>query len=114
MVLRYPSNFYENTDLADLEEYDRSLQVSGYIHESDLPNLDYIAQCLTDIMKAVYETGDISSIEFALEDALSEFGIKTPTTLPMIDSKIQENKSSIAENIRDQFVSLTRNYAKEI
>lgn len=114
MTLSYPSNYFDDEYQADYQEEVRQLEKAGYIHEDELPKINYIEECLISLMTAVYTTGDISDIEFFLEEALNEFGVKPPSTAPAIQTKIKEVESSSIPEIKKNFLSTMRDYAEEV
>lgn len=48
----------------------------GWVHETELPNLDACSEWLQDIMAAIYKTGDLNQLEFAIEELCDELGVK--------------------------------------
>jgi len=63
---------------------------NGWIHEDDLPDLDYAKEMLISVRNAIYDTGDIENLEDCLEELLSCFKLSIPKTEPLIEKKRSE------------------------
>ena len=55
-----------------------SLEECGYIHESELPNFEALQDWLKGALNAVYETGDIESLQDSLEEMSYILEVKHP------------------------------------
>jgi hypothetical protein len=57
---------------------------NGFIHEDDLPDLDFAKKMIKSVINAMYETGDIESLEDCLEELASCFQLKIPNKKPLL------------------------------
>ena len=64
----YNDSYYENTP-SDF----------GWIHESDIPDLEECKNLLQTLIDAVYTTGNIQSLESAIEDLASQLDVEMPS-----------------------------------
>lgn len=68
MSYAYNDSYYENTP-ADF----------GWVHESDIPDIEECKKLLQTLIDAVYTTGNIQSIDSAIEDLASQLDVEMPS-----------------------------------
>jgi len=64
-----------NLDYIECEE---PLYPEGWIHEDDIPDLEFSRGMIESIINAIYETGDIENLEDCLEELAGGFELKIP------------------------------------
>lgn len=59
---------------------------AGYIHETELPDLDRVCDRLEGVLEAVYETGDIISLESNLEELCHALDVPMKKVDPLLET----------------------------
>lgn len=88
-------------------EDDMGPEDNGWIHEDDIPDLDFVKGMLEGVRGAVYETGDIENLEDCLEELLSTFELRVPETEPVLEKKVQELDKNATRRRNHMTKSLT-------
>jgi hypothetical protein len=75
-----------------LEEYcDITPEDSGYIHESNLPNIQRIQDSLKVLMQCMYGSGDVAMMESCLDEICDEVDMKINPGTPVLEKKQKSN-----------------------
>jgi len=74
-----------------LEQYQETPEDYGYVREESLPNFENLRDHIKGIVEAVYEDGDISKLEFCLDEVCHEIGIPIKEEVPLIEKKGSNN-----------------------
>ena len=64
---------------------DVTLEDAGYIHESNLPDLDHLRDHVQGMIDAMYKTGDVGALESSLDEVCYVLGIKLNEGEPKIE-----------------------------
>lgn len=80
---------YDYWKLSD--PYEETPADYGWIHEDDLPDLDFVRYELANLVKAVYKTGNINDLEKSLEEICESLEVNYPDHAPAIAKQEQEN-----------------------
>lgn len=69
--------------------FDDEIELSdcGWIHEDDLPDLDFAKSMLISVINAVYETGDLENFEDCLDELATTFNLRLPQKKLMIQKR---------------------------
>ena len=62
---------------------------SEWIHESELPDLDFVKQQLSQLTSSIYKTGNVLELEDSLEEILATFNMKIPETKPLLKPAVR-------------------------
>lgn len=73
---------------------DQSYRDLGYIHENDIPDIEKIKHCMENVMKCLYESGNVKDMENFLHDICEELYIKVDSKKTLIEKKSQSEKIS--------------------
>jgi hypothetical protein len=65
-------------------------QDEGWIHEDELPDLEHAKNMLISVRNAIYDTGDIETLEDCLEELLACFELSIPKSEPRLEKKRSE------------------------
>ncbi len=68
---------------------------NGYIHEDDVPDTGHVKDMLAGIIKALYKTGDIASLEDCLEELTIQFEMKIPKEKPVLERSASVRETRI-------------------
>jgi hypothetical protein len=68
-------------------EYECEAVDSCWIHENELPDLDHAKNMLQSVLNAVYETGDIESLEDSLDELAGCLNLKMTKGRPVLEKK---------------------------
>ncbi len=60
------------------------LKEDGYIHESELGDYNYCKDMIRNMIKCIYETGNIAELEDSFEELANQYDVDLPTSEPII------------------------------
>ena len=70
---------------------DVTLEDAGYIHESNLPDLEHLKDHVQGIIDAMYKTGDVGALESSLDEVCHVLGMKIDEGEPKIERTEDKN-----------------------
>lgn len=73
-----------NLDYLDYLEYEEPVFSQGWIHEDDIPDMQYSKDMIISIINAIYETGDVSHLTDCLRVLADEFELRLPNKKALI------------------------------
>ena len=73
---------YEDYDNIDLSPRDY-----GWVHEDELPDLEFGKSMMESLINSVYETGDVELLEDCLDELATLFNLRLPDKNPRIEKK---------------------------
>lgn len=66
------------------EYYLEESPLDEWVHEDDLPDLEFMKDMTISVINAIYETGDIENLEDCLEELAAGFDLQIPNKKPML------------------------------
>lgn len=93
----------------DLEpDIDMGPEAWGYVHEDNIPDLQFCSEMLENIIEAIYVTGDVGKLEDSLDELTNQFDLRLPRTDPLLEKK------DLNLNLLRAFAGFTKEYAEAI
>lgn len=89
--------------LHDYENYIE--QDSDWVRKDSLPDLEHIKDHLQGIIEAVYETGDVFSLEFCLDEICSQLGVEIKLDAPVLK---KAEKQDVREWEKERYEELKK------
>jgi len=68
-------------------EYECEAVDSCWIHKDELPDLDHAKSMLENALIAIYQTGDIETLEDSLDELTGCFDLKMPKGRPALEKR---------------------------
>ena len=57
---------------------------NGWVHEDDIPDLEFIKDMLVELTCSIYKSGDMDILQSSLEEILAAFDLKLPDQKPLL------------------------------
>jgi len=87
--------------LIDPDPIEKTPEDYGYIHEDDLPDIDFIKDQMRSIIQSVYITGDVMRLESSLDEVCHELNMKIHQGAPVLYKKQPTTLGAYIEYQRD-------------